>query len=83
MLLVTSLPTKPEDFPKPVDASSQVSAPDDAEMEDASLEEIPAPSSLTAECPGPSSNAPPPYAAHYLGRGQQGSGRPASGQVFH
>ena len=60
MVLVTPLPTKPEDFPKPVDMSSQVSALDDAEMEDASLEEIPAPSSPTAE--GPSS--PPPDVAH-------------------
>ena len=41
MVLITPLPTKPEDFPKPVDTSSQVSALDDAEMEDASLEEIP------------------------------------------
>ena len=64
VVLVTTLPTKPEDFPKPVDMSSQVSAPDDAEMEDASLEEIPTPSSPTAKAPGPSSDAPPPDAAH-------------------
>ena len=34
MVLVTSLPTKP------VDTSSQMSTPDDAEMEDTSLEDI-------------------------------------------
>ena len=41
VVLVTPLPIKPEDFPKAVDMSSQVSALKDAEMEDASLEEIP------------------------------------------
>ena len=38
VVLVTPLPTKPEDFPRPVDTSSQVSTLDNAEMEDASLE---------------------------------------------
>ena len=57
MLLVTPLATKLEDFPKPVDTSSQVSALNNAEMEDVSLEEIPAPSAPTAE-------APPPDVAH-------------------
>ena len=64
MLLVTPLPTKPEDFPQPVDMSSQVNTPDDAEMEDASLEEIPTASSPTAETPGPSGGTPPSDAAH-------------------
>ena len=64
VVLVTPLPTKLEDFPKPVDMSSQVSAPNDTEMEDASLEEIPTPSSPTAEAPGPSGDAPPTDAAH-------------------
>ena len=59
MVLVTPPPTKPEDFPQPVDTSSQVSTPDDAEMEDASLEEIPTASSPTAETPGPSGGSPP------------------------
>ena len=40
MVLVTPLPPKWEDLARPVDMSSQVSAPDDAEMEDPSLEEI-------------------------------------------
>ena len=64
VVLVIPLPTKPEDFPKPVDTSSQVSTPDDAEMENASLEEIPTPSSPMVEAPGPSSDAPPTDAAH-------------------
>ena len=52
MVLVTLLPTKPEDFPWPVDTSSQVSTPNDTEMEDASLEEIPTLSSTTVEALG-------------------------------
>ena len=82
IVLVTTLPTKPEDFPKPVDTSSQVSAIDDAKMEDASLEEIPAPSSPTAEAPGPNSDTSHRCGSS-LGRGQQGSRRPPNGQVFH
>ena len=64
VVLVTPLPTKLEDFPCPVDTSSEVSTPDDAEMGDASLEEIPTASSPTAKTPGPSSGAPLPDAAH-------------------
>ena len=64
MVLVMPLPTKLEDFLQPVDTSSQVRAPNDAEMEEASLEEVPTPSSLTAEALGPSGDAPPPDAAH-------------------
>ena len=64
MVLVTPLPTKLEDFPWPVDTSSQVSAPDDAEMEDVSLEGIPTASSPTAKTPEPSSDAPPLDMAH-------------------
>ena len=64
MVLVTPLPTKLEDFPRPVDTSSQVSAPDDAEMEDNSLEEIPTASSPTAKTQGPSGDAPPSDTAH-------------------
>ena len=44
--------------------SSQVSALNDAEMEDASLEEIPAPSSPTTEAQGSGSDVPPLDAAH-------------------
>ena len=53
-----------EDFPKPVDMSSQVSTLDAAEMEDASLEEILALSSPSTEVLGPSGDAPPTNAAH-------------------
>ena len=59
MVLVTPLPTKPEDFLWPVDTSSQVSTRDDAEMKDASLEEIPTASSPTAEAPGHSGDTLP------------------------
>ena len=59
MVLVMPLPTKLEDFPNPVYTSSQVSAPNNAEMEDASLEEIPTLSSLTVEPSEPSSDALP------------------------
>ena len=41
-----------------------LSTPNNAEMEDASLEEILAPSSPTAEAPGPSGDAPPIDVAH-------------------
>ena len=49
MVLVMPLPTKLEDFHKPVDMLSQVSTPNNTEMEDASLEEIPTLSSFTVE----------------------------------
>ena len=64
VVLVTPLPTKPEDFPKPVDTSSQVSTRNDAKMEDASLEKILTPSSPTTEAPGPSGDAPPTDVVH-------------------
>ena len=64
MVLLTPLPTKPGDFPRPVDTSSQVSTPDDSEMGDASLEEIPTASSPTAKTPGPSGGAPPTDGGH-------------------
>ena len=68
MVLVTPLPAKWEDLAKPVDMSSvdmssQVSTPDDAEMEDLSLE-IPITSSPIAGTPGPSSDTPPLDIAH-------------------
>ena len=50
--------------PKPVDTSSQVSTPDDAEMGDTSLEEIPAASFPTAKTLGPSGDTPPLDVAH-------------------
>ena len=64
LVLLTPLLTKLEDIPRPVDTSSQVSAPDDAEMGDASLEEIPTAPSPTAETLGPSGSAPPTDAGY-------------------
>ena len=64
MVLVTPLPPKPEDFSKLVDASSQVSTPDDAKMDDPSPKEIHATSSPTVKTPGPSGNIPPLDVAH-------------------
>ena len=64
MVLLTPLPAKPGDIPRPVDTSSQVSAPDDTQMGDSSLAEIPAAASPTAETPGPSGCAPPTDAGH-------------------
>ena len=63
MVLVTPLPPKWEDLAKLVDTSSQVSTPDDTEMEDPSLE-IPTTSSPTARTPGPSDDTPPLDVAH-------------------
>ena len=55
--LATSLPLKPEDSAKLVDTSSQVSIPDDAEMDNPILEEINASSSHPDGTPEPSGNA--------------------------
>ena len=59
MVLVTPLSPKWEDLVRLVDTSSQVSALDDAEIEDSSLKEIPATSSPIARTPGPSGDTPP------------------------
>ena len=53
MVILTPLAHKPGDLSGPVDTSSQVSASDDAEMGEASLEEIPAVLSPMAKTPGP------------------------------
>ena len=58
------LPHKWGDLSCPVDTSSQVRIPDDAEMGEASLGEIPAAPSPTAKTPGPSSSAPPTDVGH-------------------
>ena len=47
-----------------MDTSSQVSVPDDTEMDDPTLEEIHATSSPTVRTPGPSRDAPPLDIAH-------------------
>ena len=54
IFVLTPPPHKLRDPSRMVDTSSQVSTPDDAEMAEASLEEIPTATSPTAETPGPS-----------------------------
>ena len=65
LVILTTPPHKLRDPSRPVDMSSQVSAPDDAEMAEAFLEEIPTITSPTAEIPGPSGGAPPTDACHH------------------
>ena len=64
MVLVTPLPPKLEDFPKLVDTSFQVGTPDDAKMDNPTLEEVHATYSPTIKTPGSSSNSPPLDIAH-------------------
>ena len=58
LALATTLPPKLEDSAKPVDTSSQVSTPDDAEMDDPTLEEIHASPFPPVKTLGPGSEAP-------------------------
>ena len=58
LALAAPLPLKPEASIKPVDTSSQVSVPDDVEMDNATLEEIHASPSPLVKTPGSSSEAP-------------------------
>ena len=58
LALVTTLPLKPEDSTKPVDTSSQVSIPDNVEVDDPTLEEIHASPSPLVKTLGPSCEAP-------------------------
>ena len=58
LALATPLPLKLGDSTKPVDTSSQVSIPDDAEMDDPTLEEIHASPSLPVKTPRPSGKIP-------------------------
>ena len=62
--ILTPLPHTLGDLSSPVDISSQVSALDDTEMVEASLEEIPTTPLPTAETPGPSSGTPSANAGH-------------------
>ena len=57
LVLAIVLPLKPEDSTKLVDTSSQVSSPEDAEMDDPTLEEI-QDSLPPVETLGPSGEAP-------------------------
>ena len=58
LALATPLPLKLEDSVKPVDTSSQVSIPDDMEMDDPTLEEIHVSPSPPVKTLRPSSKAP-------------------------
>ena len=71
MVVLTPPPHKLRDLSGPVNTSSQVSAPDDAEMAEASLEEIPTAISPIAETPRPSSSTPH-RCNQSLREGQQG-----------
>ena len=53
MVVLTPPPHKLREIPELVDTSSQESTPDDAEMAESSLGEIPTATSLTANTPGP------------------------------
>ena len=58
LVLATPLSLKLEDSAKPVDTSSQVSIPDDSDMDDPTLEEIHASPSPPVETLGPKGEAP-------------------------
>ena len=64
VVILTPPSHKLRDLSRPVNTSSQVSTPDDAEMVEASLEEIPSVISPIAQAPGPSSGTPPADASH-------------------
>ena len=64
MLILTPPPHKLRDLSRLVYTSSQVSTPDDAEMVEASLEEIPTAISPIAKTLGSSSGTPPADASH-------------------
>ena len=64
MVVLIPPPHKLRDLSGPVNTSSQVSTPDNTEMAEASLEEIPTTISPIAETPGPSSSTPPTDASH-------------------
>ena len=58
LALAKPLPLTPEDSAKPVDTSSQVSAPKDVEMDDPTLKEIHTSLPPLVETLGPSGEAP-------------------------
>ena len=59
VVIITPPPHKLKDLPKPVDASAQVNAPDDVEMAEASLGEVPTTISPIAVTPRSRSITPP------------------------
>ena len=74
MVVLTPPPHKLRDLSGLVDTSSQVSTPDDAEMAEASLEEIPTATSPTAETPGPSGGTPPADVSHLQEKANKAQG---------
>ena len=74
MVLITPLSSKLEDFPKPVDTSSQVGALDEGELDDPTPEEVPATYSPTIKTPGPNGNVPPLDIAHLWGEANKALG---------
>ena len=64
MVILTPPPHKLRDLSRPVDTSSQVRTPDDAEMVEAFLEKISTIISPIAKTPEPSSGNPPTDASH-------------------
>ena len=64
VVILTPPPHKLRDPSGPVDTSSQVSAPDDVEMAEASLEEVPTNICPIAKTPGSRSSTPPADASH-------------------
>ena len=74
IVVLTPLPHKLGDPSGPVYTSSQVGAPDDAEMVEASLEEIPMALSPTVDTPGPSGGASPKDAGHLQEEGNKALG---------
>ena len=80
--LATPLPLKLEDSAKLVDTSSQVSVPEDAEMDDPTLVEIHA--SLPPKMKLQGLAWKPPFRCGLtIKGGQQGIGSPVGDQVFH
>ena len=75
VVILTPLPNKLGDLSRPANTSSQVSTPDDAEMAEASLEEIPTAPSPTVETPGPSGSSPPADAGHLWEEANKALGR--------
>ena len=64
LVILTAPPHKLRDLSRPVDTSSQVGAPDDIEMAEASLEEVPTTTSPIAETPGSRSSTLPTDMSH-------------------
>ena len=83
MVLIMPLPNNLEDFPKPVDTSSQVGTLDEGKLDDPTLGEVPATYSPTIETPGPSSDISPLDIAHLCEEANKALGRLAGSQILY